>query len=235
MKYILSILICFLSSFGFTQNLEIINNKIDSLTNLKKKYEVEEAKVKIVLFKKRIDSLDILEEKYAKILEQVRKDKLVATAELETSKYKVNNSNLSDTKIKFNSTITYFFEPSALANIGFINPGTDIFILDYVKSNSYSKYVKVRFNNQIGYISSVSFENTPNAKILNDLIKVKTNSQSLSEDESVDISPSSGTYIKSNLYNNSRESSSGKTIHTGPRDGRYYINSNGNKTYIKRK
>lgn len=29
-------------------------------------------------------------------------------------------------------------------------------------------------------------------------------------------------------YSNSR------TIHTGPRGGRYYINSNGNKTYVKR-
>lgn len=27
--------------------------------------------------------------------------------------------------------------------------------------------------------------------------------------------------------------SSGSTIHTGPRGGRYYINSNGNKTYLK--
>lgn len=29
-------------------------------------------------------------------------------------------------------------------------------------------------------------------------------------------------------------SSSSRTIHTGPRGGRYYINSNGNKTYVKR-
>ncbi|GAB3822313.1 hypothetical protein GCM10028895_26460 [Pontibacter rugosus] len=26
-----------------------------------------------------------------------------------------------------------------------------------------------------------------------------------------------------------------RTIHTGPRGGKYYINKNGNKTYIKRK
>lgn len=29
--------------------------------------------------------------------------------------------------------------------------------------------------------------------------------------------------------------SDSRTIHTGPRGGRYYINSNGNKTYIRRK
>lgn len=30
-------------------------------------------------------------------------------------------------------------------------------------------------------------------------------------------------------------SSGGRTIYTGPRGGRYYINSNGNKTYIRKK
>jgi hypothetical protein len=30
-------------------------------------------------------------------------------------------------------------------------------------------------------------------------------------------------------------SNTSKTVHTGPRGGKYYINSNGNKTYIKKK
>ena len=33
----------------------------------------------------------------------------------------------------------------------------------------------------------------------------------------------------------SDSNSSGRTIHTGPRGGKYYINKNGNKTYIKKK
>lgn len=33
----------------------------------------------------------------------------------------------------------------------------------------------------------------------------------------------------------STETYNGKTIYTGPRGGKYYINKNGNKTYIKRK
>jgi len=35
-------------------------------------------------------------------------------------------------------------------------------------------------------------------------------------------------------YNNKSSSTSSRTIHTGPRGGRYYINKNGNKTYVKR-
>jgi len=39
---------------------------------------------------------------------------------------------------------------------------------------------------------------------------------------------------KQNSSSFSRSYSSSRTIHTGPRGGRYYYNSNGNKTYIKR-
>ena len=54
---------------------------------------------------------------------------------------------------------------------------------------------------------------------------------------SLEIDPSSvvrrQTTIESPSYNSSYSSPS-RTIHTGPRGGRYYINKNGNKTYIKR-
>ena len=53
------------------------------------------------------------------------------------------------------------------------------------------------------------------------------------------------TYQSDSLSNNStdytdstyggRSYSGGKTIHTGPRGGRYYYNSSGNKTYVRRK
>jgi len=44
---------------------------------------------------------------------------------------------------------------------------------------------------------------------------------------------SSSTTSKSSTVNS--PSSSSRTIHTGPRGGKYYINSKGNKTYVKRK
>jgi len=39
---------------------------------------------------------------------------------------------------------------------------------------------------------------------------------------------------KSSGISSGSSSSSGRTIYTGPRGGKYYINSHGNKTYIKR-
>jgi hypothetical protein len=44
----------------------------------------------------------------------------------------------------------------------------------------------------------------------------------------------SGKSVSPN-YNYSSGSSSGKTIHAGPRGGQYYINKNGKKTYVKKK
>ena len=35
------------------------------------------------------------------------------------------------------------------------------------------------------------------------------------------------------VYKQRSGNSDTRTIHTGPRGGRYYINSNGNKTYVK--
>lgn len=46
---------------------------------------------------------------------------------------------------------------------------------------------------------------------------------------------SNSTYSSTNnYYSTPSSSSSGKTIYTGKRGGKYYINSNGNKTYIKK-
>lgn len=41
--------------------------------------------------------------------------------------------------------------------------------------------------------------------------------------------------LKKNTSSSSGSTGNGQTIQTGPRGGKYYINSNGNKTYIKSK
>jgi hypothetical protein len=54
--------------------------------------------------------------------------------------------------------------------------------------------------------------------------------------EPTSTSTSSSTNTpKSSLNNSSSSSYGGRVIQTGPRGGQYYINSHGNKTYIKRK
>ena len=53
------------------------------------------------------------------------------------------------------------------------------------------------------------------------------------EPGSTSTSSSKSTSVSST--NSSSPSYSGRTIQTGPRGGQYYINSHGNKTYIKKK
>ncbi len=48
------------------------------------------------------------------------------------------------------------------------------------------------------------------------------------------VSSSGNTVIKSTTKSTKSSYSGSKTIHTGPRGGKYYINKNGNKTYIKK-
>lgn len=48
-------------------------------------------------------------------------------------------------------------------------------------------------------------------------------------------SSSTPVYKSNNTFSNSGGTYKGKTIHTGPKGGQYYINSKGNKTYIKKK
>lgn len=47
--------------------------------------------------------------------------------------------------------------------------------------------------------------------------------------------PSSTDSGGSGLYSGGGSYGGGRTIHTGPRGGKYYINSRGNKTYVKRR
>lgn len=52
---------------------------------------------------------------------------------------------------------------------------------------------------------------------------------------SPNYTPPTKNYPKPSTYSLPTYSSPSRTIHTGPRGGRYYINSNGNKTYLKKR
>ncbi len=64
---------------------------------------------------------------------------------------------------------------------------------------------------------------------------LRTDNSTTSNASSRPASTSSYSPRKTSSYSRSSySSSSGRTIYTGPRGGRYYINSKGNKVYIKR-
>ncbi|RXQ87826.1 SH3 domain-containing protein [Ancylomarina salipaludis] len=87
-------------------------------------------------------------------------------------------------------------------------------VLEYVGDS----YWKISYNDQIGYLNDVLIKET------SEMVLVKKTSKR-------QVKP----FKTKNTKSYSTGGSSYRTIHTGPRGGRYYINSNGNKTYIKRK
>lgn len=98
---------------------------------------------------------------------------------------------------------------------------------------------------RIGQILNCVIEATDNIPAAVSLDNVKTqsntgvshpnNNSAVSNASSRPASTSSYSPRKTSSYSGSSySSSSGRTIYTGPRGGRYYINSKGNKVYIKR-
>lgn len=83
----------------------------------------------------------------------------------------------------------------------------NIKVLEYSGNN----YWKILYKNKIGYLNEVLIKETKQ------MVLIKK------------------SYNKHSKSTRSNYKPSGKVIHTGPRGGQYYINSNGNKTYIKRK
>jgi hypothetical protein len=112
---------------------------------------------------------------------------------------------------------------------------------EFLKSRGYTK---VPYGYQIDHIKPLSEggTDTPNNMQLipKGQHKSKTaNERSRNSVNSKYITPSyksSSTYKRSNSYSApSYSNGSGKNIYTGPKGGQYYINSNGNKTYVKKK
>jgi hypothetical protein len=109
---------------------------------------------------------------------------------------------------------------------GFLNKGDSIKIYDVEEY----KYL-IRSNSFIGFITKGSFEETKDFKKYTKLIAKEHKSK---KQEKKFESYSESTPMKS-YSSGSYSGGSSKTIHTGPRGGQYYINSHGNKTYVKRR
>lgn len=90
--------------------------------------------------------------------------------------------------------------------------------------NSNSTYVKGYYKSNGTYVQGYYRTKSNNTNLDNYSTKGNINPYTgASGTRAIDYSPESYNY------------GSGKTIHTGPRGGQYYINSNGNKTYVPKR
>lgn len=100
---------------------------------------------------------------------------------------------------------------------GLLHKGDSIFIYDYE-----NPYYLIRHNRYIGLIDGDAVHLTKEVKAFTKNIKkVKAEKREYDNESNYSYTPSN-------------RSSGSHTIHTGPRGGHYYINKNGNKTYVKK-
>ncbi len=88
-----------------------------------------------------------------------------------------------------------------------------------VNYHAFSNYYEIVYKDKQGYIPVDNIKETAKLSLFKKLIKSGLTFNKVSS--------------KSNSEKGDSKSGSGREIHTGPRGGRYYINSNGKKTYIK--
>ena len=153
------------------------------------------------------DSINKIENLIIDVQAKIALDELTdSTLILKVEKYGV----IKDKGDIFGNTIYSFKNETNVVALGYING-----------------YFKVCYKNFCGYIHEVWIVNNPFKK------SIQTNNTNLKS------SSNSITYPKnsSQYYNNSnykRKTSTYRTYYRGPRGGCYYINSNGNKTYVDR-
>jgi hypothetical protein len=147
-------------------------------------------------------------------------------SEIDT-KIESNNSKITILNLKKNATITLlkrncsFYEtPSENSKIiEFPKKKTSIYLIEYYK---YGTYFKAIYNNKIGYIKEKDLRQIKKVRELK-LVKKSENTYSNSL---ISKKKAKTTYKKKRTYS--------RSYYRGPRGGCYYINSNGNKSYVSR-
>jgi len=146
-----------------------------------------------------------LEETSSEIKKIVLKIEQVTLKSLNANKFICNSTTITYSRFKSTPSPNSEF-------IEIIPKNKTIRVLEYVGDC----YWKIEYNNQIGYLNEVLIKETSEMV----LVKRTTITQ--------------GKKFKTKNTRSTRGSNH-KTIYTGPKGGRYYLNSNGNKTYVKRK
>jgi hypothetical protein len=100
--------------------------------------------------------------------------------------------------------------------VEFLESGDTITIVQYEGNNFYKIEYKSGKKRKLGYIAS-------------HFLKFPTSSEDSLEESVTQSTNSGGEVQKTKMVYTSPT----RTMHTGPRGGRYYINSKGKKTYVK--
>ena len=207
-KLIITTIFLFVPMFGYSQKdyIEILKRLEQEVSRIEARIRSENDTLKVLK-----TQIDIIENQHL------------------VSKSEINGSlTLVPTTLRIDGKIRISDDPFSDI-IKFVNKNDTVMLTDY--KEGYWIVLKGDFS---GYLSEI-YVNEPKQVITFKNKLKKQNSSRLSstkqiEEKDVENSANVSTSTNVNTY---RSPASNSTIYTGPRGGRYYINSNGNKTYLK--
>ncbi|GGD55439.1 hypothetical protein GCM10011514_19480 [Emticicia aquatilis] len=208
-------------SNAISQNLVDIQKKLDSLEAEKNKIIRNSFPQKIEKLQNKNDSLKMKRQELSSLLEELSWQIINNENEIISLKKGLPYPTFQSTSITSLSQMPLKSAPELTSDILYWIPeNAEILVLDYVNN----EWIKIQHDGKIGYLLDTSFDRYPDVK--KQILKIKEHRENIKRDFiKVDTNSSSGSSSNSNSH----------VIRTGPKDGHYYINSNGNKTYIKKK
>ena len=173
-----------------------------------------------------LDSLYALRSKLEALLDSVNME--IAELEAIINKSRVKIDTPQTIQIILTTACHMRDKPSASGEIvNFLSKNTQVLVIGYEAG-----YFNVKVDDEIGYINEMFIPKNKALDILSiyDTSSKQTTIEPKKEAEQTTTKKSQKASSSSAVSKSS--SSSDKTIHTGPRGGKYYINSKGKKVYI---
>ena len=219
------------------QTSDDIQRKIDSLQAEKRKIDVVNNPIIIEKLQKANDSLNIVKNRLLKQIESINLEIDNNNSKILGLKLDIPVPEFKEITIVSRYNLPFKKSASFQSNLEWIPAKSTIVVLGVANE----EWVQVRYEHKIGYILASFLDAYP--EVTTQVTKI--NQQKLllnnARKSGTNSTYSGAAYSPSNFdtssdgYSPSSSSSGSRTIYTGPRGGRYYINKNGNKTYIKRK
>lgn len=231
--------LCFIAVNAIGQTSESIQRKIDSLQAEKSKIDAVNNPIIIEKLQRTNDSLNSIKNRLLKQIESINQDIEKNSSKILELKLNIPVSQFVETKIVSKGILPFKLSATYQSKIEYWIPANSTLLFTDIAND---EWVVVKHEGKTGYVFASFLDSYPEIisqvkritqqKTLLKSAGVKYNSGSTYSGSS--YTPSSPSY-SSDSYSPSSSGSSSRTIYTGPRGGRYYINSNGNKTYIKRR
>lgn len=225
MKSCLLFTLCFIGINAIGQTSEAIQRKIDSLQAEKSKIDALNNPIIIERLQRTNDSLSSAKNRLLKQIESINQDIEKNSSKILELKLDIPVPEFKQTTIVSRGILPFKSAATYQSEVVYWIPANSTLLFTDIENE---EWLIVKHENKTGYILASFLDTYP--EIITQVRKI-TQQKTLLKDAKAKYEPS----VPSSDTYSGASGSGGRVIHTGPRGGRYYINKNGNKTYVKRR